>query len=224
MRKKKPLVCIVQIELNIIIFMLVKTYIFILTSFLFCSCGNNQAAKENTPAADTVVAGKDGTHVDDKNVSPYDADFARAAEYLQAFKYEEAMDMYEKLAKESDQKALANVGIGNCYLLKQDSEKALKAFEEALKIDPEFYAAFLGIGSCCLTLKRYDRAIEYYTLARNADENVPDSYWGLAIAYDRKNMGDSALVNAKKFMDIEPHSNYAYDMQQIIKKHTGKKP
>lgn len=192
-------------------------YLFFALSVFLFSCNSSADKKTNkSNTSDSLNTKKADPSI---NV---DANFEKAAALLQENKAEEAKEIYMLLSGQNERKDEALIGLGSSFLLLQEPEKALESFQQALELKPNYFPALLGTGSSCLTLGKFEQAKEYFNLAKANDATVPDSYWGLAIAYDGLNQKDSALFYAKYFMDIDPNSPYIYDMQKIIKKHAKK--
>lgn len=184
-----------------------KPFVYLTLVFLslaFFSCGPAEEKKTETHVYDPATEEKQ---------------FETAFQFMMDLQTDKALPILQEIAREGKQKERAYCGIGGCYLQKQQPEKALKAYEDALKLDPHYYDALLGEASAYLDMKNYGKALESFAQARQEQPAYLDSYRGLAIVYDRLNMPDSALANARISLANDPDAKTDYDLQQIVKKY-----
>lgn len=164
--------------------------------------------------------GNDGIIEFTTGQSKYYADYEEAERLMQSNKNSEAISIYKRLCKIEDesQKSNAYVGLGSAYLGALDYEKAIESYKNSITLENKNTEAYVGLGTSYFRLNDYNRAIKYYGLAKQIDSNNSDSYWGLAIAYDAINSADSAKINARRFIKLEPNSKYKSYLERILNK------
>lgn len=106
------------------------------------------------------------------------------------------------------------------FLEEDKIDSAIEIYQKLSKIEEDKLKthAYVGMGSSYCLLQDYKNAIINYEIARKMDESNSNSYWGLAITYDKINQIDSAKIYAKKFLELEPDSKSKGLMKEILNK------
>lgn len=90
---------------------------------------------------------------------------------------------------------------GECYFGKKDYQKAIELFNRNLKNQKEDWAdihSFVYLGLCEYELGNYEKAITEFQRALKQTENVPESYFGMAKAYQKLGQIEMAKENILK--------------------------
>ncbi|MCX7552235.1 tetratricopeptide repeat protein [Xanthomarina sp. F2636L] len=90
---------------------------------------------------------------------------------------------------------------GECYFGKKDYQKAIELFNRNIKNQKEDWAdihSFVYLGLCEYELGNYEKAISEFQRALNQTENVPESYFGMAKAYQELGQIEKAKENILK--------------------------
>lgn len=90
---------------------------------------------------------------------------------------------------------------GECYFGKKDYQKAIELFNRNIKNQKEDWAdihSFVYLGLCEYGLGNYEKAITEFKRALKQTENVPESYFGMAKAYQKLGQSEKAKENILK--------------------------
>ena len=90
---------------------------------------------------------------------------------------------------------------GECYFGKKDYQKAIELFNRNIKHQKEDWAdihSFVYLGLCEYELGNYEKAISEFQRALKQTENVPESYFGMARAYQKLGQIEKAKENISK--------------------------
>ncbi|MFW6129141.1 MAG: tetratricopeptide repeat protein [Candidatus Aminicenantaceae bacterium] len=77
-------------------------------------------------------------------------------------KYEEALEVYEKILVDYPDAYVINKNIGNCYFQQEKFELAEKYYKKVLEIDPENNEIKMDIGNCYANRGFNEQALEWY--------------------------------------------------------------
>jgi len=91
-----------------------------------------------------------------------------------------------------------------------DYESALKLFLKATKTEPTNWLPYNWLGWTYYYLKKYDDAITQFKIANNFKE-VAGNYQGLGYSYEAKRDYSAALLNYKKYAEMEPKNFLPYN-------------
>lgn len=100
---------------------------------------------------------------------------------------------------------------GECYFGKKDYQKAIELFNRNIKNQKEDWAdihSFVYLGLCEYELGNYKKAITEFQRALKQTENVPESYFGMAKAYQKLGQIEMAKENILK---AESNMHYKRD-------------
>jgi tetratricopeptide (TPR) repeat protein len=90
---------------------------------------------------------------------------------------------------------------GECYFGKKDYQKAIELFNRNIKNQKEDWAdihSFVYLGLCEYELGNYEKAVAEFQRALKQTENVPESYFGMAKAYQKLSQIEKAKENISK--------------------------
>lgn len=90
---------------------------------------------------------------------------------------------------------------GECYFGKKDFQKAIELFNRNIKNQKEDWAdihSFVYLGLCEYELGNYEKAIIEFQRALKQTENVPESFFGMAKAYQKLGQIEEAKKNILK--------------------------
>lgn len=90
---------------------------------------------------------------------------------------------------------------GECYYGKKDYQKGIELFNRNIKNQKEDWAdihSFVYLGLCEYKLGNYEKAITEFQRALKQTENVPESYFGMAKAYQKLGLIEKAKENILK--------------------------
>lgn len=90
---------------------------------------------------------------------------------------------------------------GECYFGKKDYQKAIELFNRSIKTQKEDWAdihSFVYLGLCEYELKNYEKAITEFQRALKQSKNTPESYFGMAKAYQKLGKIKEAKENILK--------------------------
>ncbi|GAB1856196.1 tetratricopeptide repeat protein [Flavobacteriaceae bacterium MHTCC 0001] len=100
---------------------------------------------------------------------------------------------------------------GECYFGKKEYKKAIELFNRNIKNQKEDWAdiqSFVYLGLCEYELGNYDKAISDFKRAIKQSEYVPESFYGMAKAYQKIGQFGKAKENILK---AENNMNYKRD-------------
>ena len=138
--------------------------------------------------------------------------------YLKEGQFKEAIEEFQKIAKESDDKIVklsALCQIGDVYQDSGDWAKAKEAYDAILKDYPDsFYSDYVQyqLGMVLLKGSNYDAAVlSFLTLKRNYPQSklLDDALYGLGLAYFQKQDYHSSLEVFKGFQEEFKESSLA---------------
>jgi len=144
--------------------------------------------------------------------------------YKEKGEYERAEEEYnlvvesaktdEKLGKEMTAKALS--GIGDCYLRREDFEKAQSIFKESIELLPDNEILAYNVGEIYFSGRKLDEAIQYYDLAIKIKSDWSLPYYKIGLVYLNKTEYEKARENFKKFLELEPESELAGQVKNML--------
>lgn len=90
---------------------------------------------------------------------------------------------------------------GECYFGKKNYQKAIEMFNRGIKNQKEDWAdihSFVYLGLCEYELGNYKKAVTEFQRALNQSKHVPESYFGMAKAYQKLGKCEKSKVNILK--------------------------
>lgn len=120
----------------------------------------------------------------------------------------------EKMGKEITAKALA--GIGNCHFKKGDFETAQSFFRQSIDTYPDNETLAYNVGEIYFSSQKLDEAIHYFTVATQIKPGWPPPYYKLGLVNLNKADYEKAREYLKKFLELEPNSELAVQVKNIL--------
>jgi tetratricopeptide (TPR) repeat protein len=120
----------------------------------------------------------------------------------------------ELMGKEMTAKGLA--GIGDCYLRRGDFEKAQGFFKESIDTYPENETLAYNVGEIYFSNQKLDEAVQYFTVATQIKPDWAPPYHKLGLVYLNKADYEKAKENFKKFLELEPDTELAGQVKNIL--------
>lgn len=161
----------------------------------------------------------------ERNPQAYQVKISLANGYLNLKDYDRALEIYNQvidqakndpvMGREMTAKALA--GIGNCYLNQDKIAEAQKFLEQSLETYPDDEILAYNVGEIYFFNQKYDEAIRYFELAAKIKPSWPDAYLKLGYVYLNKGEMAMASQNFEKFLSLEPESERALIVKEILK-------
>ncbi len=147
-------------------------------------------------------------------------EYQKASALLQENNFSEAISVYRGLCKVEDDslQTYAYMGLASAYLMSGDYQNAIENYNNSIALNDRNFGSYVGLGSVYYRLEEYEKATQFYNHAKAINPDSPDCHWGLALSYDKLNLEDSAKANAKRFIELEPNSNYRSLAERIIAK------
>lgn len=130
-------------------------------------------------------------------------------------RYDDAIEAYQKIGKESDLYIESQRMVAELYSIKEDDEKAIKILESLYKTSDD-YDALIQIGDIHRYEENYASAKETYDKVLNilSDENgeVPEKYWHVyyarGMALERLKEFEAAEADLQKALEFRPENPY----------------
>lgn len=108
--------------------------------------------------------------------------------------YEQALDHYQKVAKELNPKdARAFYGMGNLYSDLSCYDSAIESYRNALDLKKDYLEALIGLGYVYISKERYDEAEKQFQTAYNLKPNDIEARLGLGRVYAKKGKYQEAI-------------------------------
>lgn len=144
--------------------------------------------------------------------------------YKEKGDYEKAIETYnkaieeakkdEKMGKEITAKGLA--AIGDCYMRQGDFEKAQGFFKQSIDTYPENETLAYNVGEIYFSNQKLDDAIQYFTIATQIKPDWAPSFHKLGLVYLNKEDYEKAKENFRKFLELEPDTELAGQVRNIL--------
>ena len=144
--------------------------------------------------------------------------------YKEMGEYEKAEEQYnlaleaaktdEKMGKEMTAKAMA--GIGDIYLKKEEFESAQSYFEQSIELLPDNETLAYNVGEIYFANQKLDEAIRYYGIAIQIKPDWGPPYYRRGLVYVSKTDYQSAKEDFQKFLEIDPNSELAQTVKNML--------
>jgi tetratricopeptide (TPR) repeat protein len=129
---------------------------------------------------------------------------------------EKTVEVYGDYKKDPAASLRALSGLGEIYLKRNDLDTARKYFTQALEISPEDEVAAYNVAEILFSHQNIDEAIRYYEMAIKIKKDWSKPYHKLGLAYLNKGDYEQALVNLRKYLEMDPNSPEAPQVKSII--------
>jgi len=130
--------------------------------------------------------------------------------YVVQEKFDEAIDVYNKIIKENPDSAQAYFDLGIIFTRIEELDNAQKQFKTALEIDPEYLQAELALALLAEIDRNLLGAIEHYKLALEIDPLNIAVYHRLAQTYYRDKRVKDAISQYEFILQLNPHDVDAF--------------
>lgn len=145
-------------------------------------------------------------------VYPYEIAYAKIVQE----KYDEAIDILEKLKSYKSINSSVYQQLGNCYSYLGKTKMAFKKYDEGLKKFPNAGNLYLEKGNIYNHQEKYSEAIHNYKLGITVDPMFSSNYFNLASLYLRSNDKLSGLLYGEVFMNIERTTARTQKMSEML--------
>ncbi len=124
--------------------------------------------------------------------------------YYETYKYDDAIEIYERAIINGIKNALLYYHLGNTLFAADKTEEAIQNFEEAIRIEPTLFMPYEGLGEVYSSKKEFKKAIKYYTEALNIDEKKSGIHRELAVSYIKAGEPDRAIGIFQNAIKVNP--------------------
>lgn len=161
----------------------------------------------------------------EKNPQAYQVKLSLGDCYRGQKAYDRAIEIYNEIIEQAKADAVmgreltarALAGIGNCYLNQNRIEEAQKFFEQSIENFPNDEILAYNVGEIYFYNQKYDEAIRYFELATKIKPTWPDGYLKLGYVYLNKGELVTAIQYFEKFLTLEPESERALTVKEVLK-------
>ena len=134
---------------------------------------------------------------------------------LDAGRFDEAIATYNRVITLSSNNpqnaALANLKIGNAYMVQRKFENAAIGYQRATVLNPVYAEAYNNLGEALGELKQYQRAIEAFNQAFVLDPTLHKAKYNQAVTYDRMGNFRYSEFVFRNLIKTSPEYSLAYD-------------
>jgi len=134
---------------------------------------------------------------------------------LDAGRFDEAIATYNRVINLSSNNpqnaALANLKIGNAYMVQRKFENAAIGYQRATVLNPVYAEAYNNLGEALGELKQYQRAIEAFNRAFVLDPTLHKAKYNQAVTYDRMGNFRYSEFVFRNLIKSSPEYSLAYD-------------
>ena len=132
-----------------------------------------------------------------------------------AGRFDEAIATYNRVialsATNPQNAALANLRIGNAYMVQRKFENAAIGYQRATSLYPDYAEAYNNLGEALGELKQYPRAIEAFNKAFVLDPTLLKAKYNQAVTYDRMGNFRYSEFVFRNLIKSSPEYSLAYD-------------
>lgn len=130
-------------------------------------------------------------------------------------RFDEAIATYNRVIALSSNNpqnaALANLRIGNAYMVQRKFENAAIGYQRAATLYPDYAEAYNNLGEALGELKQYPRAIEAFNKAFVLDPTLLKANYNQAVTYDRMGNFRYSEFVFRNLIKSSPGYSLAYD-------------
>ncbi len=130
-------------------------------------------------------------------------------------RFDEAIATYNRVITLSSNNArnaaVANLKIGNAYMVQRKFENAAIGYQRAATLNPDAAEAYNNLGEALGELKQYPRAIEAFNKAFNLDPKLLKAKYNQAVTYDRMGNFRYSEFVFRNLIKGSPDYSLAYD-------------
>jgi tetratricopeptide (TPR) repeat protein len=164
------------------------------------------ADKQYEKAADTfnsaIVSHPDNFHEDDQHND--------TSELVEAGRFEEAMERVTWLMGQVGEMPDLYVRMADIFSKAGRAAEAIENYENAIRIQPNYLEATIKLGTHYLRIQRPSLAAEQFNRAAEINDEIVDSYIGLAMAQGLLNQKDDAIKTLSLSSAIQQNSTLLF--------------
>jgi tetratricopeptide (TPR) repeat protein len=132
-----------------------------------------------------------------------------------AGRFDEAITTYNRVialsANNPRNAAVANLKIGNAYMVQRKFENAAIGYQRATSLIPDYAEAYNNLGEALGELKQFPRAIEAFNKAFSLDPALLKAKYNQAVTYDRMGNFRYSEFVFRNLIKSSPQYSLAYD-------------
>lgn len=141
---------------------------------------------------------------------------SKAIEEKNKAKYDQALEIYERINKFTPKQNMINSFIGDIYLEQEKRNQAVKIFEEILTKEPQNYKANIGLGRVYQERDQNDKALEFYNKAIIINPLNSYPHFLNALVKHSEGKVDEAILEYNNAISLEPlNSRYYSGLGQL---------
>ena len=140
--------------------------------------------------------------------------------YIEAKKYVEAINAFQRALMKYPQFDNALVNLGYSYYLNGNIRDAIRVLEISKKISPDDTLPYLYLAEIYKKQGEFEKAEKEFRVALEKENYPFDVHKNLIDIYEKKGMYDKAIEEYKKAISINPLNSWAYNGLGICYVHT----
>lgn len=143
----------------------------------------------------------------EKGISEYEKDYAKALELVYSSKYQFALDKFMDILKKYPLSININRlcdiynNIGFLYDKLKETDKAIEYFRKTISIKPEYAFAWNNLGITLANIEKEEEAIECFKKAISEKPDYPSAMYNLGCSYGNLMDFENAKIYYKKVID-----------------------
>lgn len=127
----------------------------------------------------------------------------RGNKFFDEGKYEEAVEVYEKILEKNPDVYVINKNIGNCYFKQENYEKAEEYYQRVLEKSPSDSKTMLAIGNCYANRNENEKALEWYNKIEFEKIDDPIVLYNIGTIFYNSSKVEEALRYYKRAVEIQ---------------------
>ncbi len=135
--------------------------------------------------------------------------FYAAVQAEEAGEKNRAIALYEQILARDPGYAPAYINLGTLYFHLRRYTRAEELYRRATETDPQYVLAFFDLGNVLDELDRPEESIAAYQRAVALSPRYSDAHYNLALAYERKGEGRSALRHWEAYVKLDRSGPWA---------------
>ena len=132
-----------------------------------------------------------------------------AGEYEFAGRYDEALEIYNRLLESNEDAPRVVFHLGNLYLSQKRFDNAVEQYKLALELDPEYVEALCNMGSALAELELVDEAMLAYCRVLELYPDFPDAHFNLADLMEQSGRKQEARHHWQMYLRYDSRSEWA---------------
>ncbi|MBP9096988.1 MAG: tetratricopeptide repeat protein [Ignavibacteria bacterium] len=191
-------------------------------SVSYSQTDNTEAQKKFKDGVDLFDAGKyenaikmfkEAQKLDPQSSAPQ---YEIALTYSVMKKYEDAIEILEKIKNKPDAEDSYWSLLGSCYDLNDDRDKAFEIYEAGLKKFPKSGRLYLEMGVTNAMEKEYDKALKYFEKGIEVAPMHPSNYYWASMLWATSKNSVWSLIYGEIFLNLEKNSNRTEQISKMM--------